>query len=421
MKYCKKCVQPDTRPGIYFSDEGVCGACLYEEDVKKNIDWDQRVNELKELVEWAKREAEGKGTNYDCAIGVSGGKDSTFQALYARDKLGLRPLLVNSEPEGITEIGARNIENLKNLGFDVISLRPNPVLMKKLIKRDFYRHANPAKITEYSLYSSTYIIADKFSIPLIIQGENPGLTLGARNTGVGVDGDALKANMLITLASGIKEYLEDGFDEKDLYMFHYVADSLRRKGVRGSWLNYYEKNWSPTRNAALSIAHGLTIRPPDVNLHDLGTYRRYSQMDGRLLEVNQLLKYLKFGFGQATDYACYDIRDRLITREQGIVLVKEFDGRCGEQYIQHFCNYIDITIDEFWRVANSVRGDMWDEDRDGNWMLKNPIWEQEPVGDININEVIASLDRSLNRVIMKYKKGFETLKSSLGTVKNLKK
>ena len=107
-------------------------------------------------------------SNYDCVVGVSGGKDSTLQALIARDKLGLRCLLVNSEPEGITEIGKHNIENLKNLGFDVISLRPNPKLMKKLIKRDFYKYLNPQKVTEFSLYSSGYIIADEFNIPLII-------------------------------------------------------------------------------------------------------------------------------------------------------------------------------------------------------------------------------------------------------------
>ena len=85
-----------------------------------------------------------------------------FQALYARDVLGLRTLLVNGEPEGITDIGRYNIENIKQLGFDVISIRPNPQLMKKMIKRDFYTHLNPAKITEYALCASTHIMADKW-------------------------------------------------------------------------------------------------------------------------------------------------------------------------------------------------------------------------------------------------------------------
>ena len=149
MKICTKCIQPDTRPGIFFNKMGVCGACLWEES-KKSIDWDSRFKELEKIAEWAKESSMG---NYDCVIGVSGGKDSTTQALTARDRLGLKTLLVNSEPEGITEIGKNNIENLKNLGFDVVTLRPNPKIMKKLIRRDFYKYLNPVKITEYSFFS----------------------------------------------------------------------------------------------------------------------------------------------------------------------------------------------------------------------------------------------------------------------------
>ena len=134
-------------------------------------------------------------------VSFSGGKDSTTQAVIAREELGLHCLLVNGEPEGLTELGRHNIENLKQLGFDVISMRPNPKLMKKLIKWDFYNHLNPVKATEFSLWASTYIIAEKFRVPLIIQGENPGLTLGARLTGVGTDGNALKAEMLQTLST----------------------------------------------------------------------------------------------------------------------------------------------------------------------------------------------------------------------------
>ena len=213
MKVCKKCLQPDTRPGIFFNQDGICGACIWE-DTKKDIDWELREKELKKISEWAKKSTE---SNYDCVIGVSGGKDSTKQALTARDRLGLRCLLVNSEPEGITAIGSSNIENLKKLGFDVISLRPNPKVTKSLIKYDFFKHLNPVKITEFSLYSSTYIIADKFGIPLIIQGENPGLTLGTSLTGVGTDENAMKANELQTLSSGWEKYLEvEGIEENDL-------------------------------------------------------------------------------------------------------------------------------------------------------------------------------------------------------------
>jgi len=370
MKICKKCIQPDTRPGIYFDKSGICGACLWEKE-KEKIDWDSRRKELEEIASWAK---DTTSSNYDCAIGVSGGKDSTMQAIIARDELGLRPLLVNSEPEGITEIGKHNIENLKQLGFDVISIRPNPKIIKKLIKRDFYKYLNPVKITEYSLYSSTYIIAEKFEIPLIIQGENPGLTLGARLTGVGTDSNALKANELQTLSSGWKEYLEvDGVTEKDLYLYHYDRKKLEENNVKGIWLQYFLKNWSSRGNAEFSRRYGLEWRSKDFDFSSIGTYVPFAQLDGDLTQVNQLLKYIKFGFGQCMDSACYDLRENRITKKEALDLVRMYDGKCSEFYIKKFCDYIDIDLESFWKVAEKFRGPMWIKNSDGEWY--NTYWD----------------------------------------------
>ena len=115
-------------------------------DLDIAIKLNKRINDLNEIVEVAKK----KNANYDCVIGVSGGKDSTKQAITARDKLGLKCLLVNYQPDNITEIGIKNIENLKQLGFDVLSIRPNPKVMQKLVKYDFFNHLNPVKATEFS-------------------------------------------------------------------------------------------------------------------------------------------------------------------------------------------------------------------------------------------------------------------------------
>ena len=364
MRVCKRCIQPDTRPGIYFDDQGVCGACLWEEK-KKEINWKSREKELQDIAKWAKKTTK---SNYDCVIGVSGGKDSTKQALTARDLLGLRCLLVNSEPEGITELGRYNIENLKQLGFDVISLRPNPKVMRLLVKRDFYKNLNPVKITEFSLFASTYIIADKFDIPLIIQGDNPGLTLGASLTGVGTDSNAMKADELHTLSSGWKEYVEvEGIEEKDLYLFHYDRKKLEEKGYKGIWLNYFLKEWSNHKNAVFSKEHGLRWRSENFDRESVGTYLPYFQLDGDLTQVNQLLKYIKFGFGQCMDHVCYDLREGRMTRDEAVELVMKYDGKCSEAYIEKFCSYIGISQKEFWRVTEKFRGPMWKKDQKGNW------------------------------------------------------
>ena len=124
-----------------------------------------------------------------------------------------------------------------------------------------------------------YIIADKFNIPLIIQGENTGLTFGVSKTGRGTDSDALKANKNATLSSGIQEYLDDGFEEKKLFLFDYDAEKLRTREIVGIWLNYYIKQYSFEHNAWFSLKHGLKIRPEDMNYNDYGTYCRYSQLN----------------------------------------------------------------------------------------------------------------------------------------------
>lgn len=373
MRYCKKCLQPDTRPGIKFDENGVCYACLYEEE-KKKIDWNAREKELKEIAEWAKKTAKGP---YHCVIGVSGGKDSTFQAVYAKEKLGLNVLLVNSEPDQITEIGKHNIENLINLGFDVIKMRPNPKIVKKLVKKSFYKYGNPIKPTEYPLWTSAYIIADKFDIPLVIQGENAALTLGVVNTGLGNDGNALNVNEGNTLAGGnASDWVDDEIIENELFMYQFPdKKKLIEKGIKAIYLQYYVKEWSQVYNADFSIARGLFGRTTE-DLHELGRYRRYSALDSDMQIVNQMLKYYKFGFGFATDEACYDIREGRISREDAKWLVKEYDGKCGEKYIEEFCKYIEITKEEFWSVVdNLVNKELFEKDINGRWQPKFKIGE----------------------------------------------
>lgn len=369
MKICKECIQPDTRPGIFFDKNRICGACLWEKE-KKKINWAERNRELKKIVELAKKKTE---SNYDCVIGVSGGKDSTKQAIVARDILGLRCLLVNAEPEGITEIGKKNIANLKNLGFDVMTLRPNPKIMKKLVKRDFYKYLNPQRVTEHSLYSSAYIIADNFNIPLIIQGENAGLTLGTSLTGLGKDSDAMKINQSDTLSNSWRDYIDDEISEKDLFMYHYNRQRLEFKEIQAIWLQYFDKDWSYRGNAEFSKKFGFIGRSKDFDPNSVGTYVEFAQLDSDLIQVNQMLKYIKFGFGQCIDHACYDIREGRITREYGIELVKKYDGKCSEYYIKKFCDYIDIKINEFWSTVEKFRGDMWKKSKDGNW--HNSYWD----------------------------------------------
>ena len=375
MRYCKRCLQPDTRPGIIFDDEQICFACRYEES-KATIDWAAREAELKGFAEEAKAEAKKRGNIYDCIIGVSGGKDSTFQAVYAKEKLGLNPLLINCMPDEITEIGLKNINNLNNLGFDIISIRPNPIVAKKLARKSFFERGNIIAASEYCLWASSYIMAVKFNIPLIIQGENAALTLGAAKNQEAT-GNAFSVMQLETIrGASVDSFvdLSNNITEKDLFLYKIpTVEEMQAKGIKAIFLQYYTREWSQVSNADFAVARGLTGRSGD--LHDLGRYRRYTALDCDLQIPNQMIKYLKFGFGYATDEICYDIREGRFSREDGKWYVNEYDGLCGQQYIEKACKYLSITEAEFWEVVDKyVNRDLF-EKVNGKWTPKFTVGE----------------------------------------------
>ena len=375
MRYCKKCVQPDTRPAIKFDNDCVCYACRYHEKIDHGINWKKRQKELREIVKRAKSNSKG---GHDCVIGVSGGKDSHFQALYAKEKLGLNCLLVNLAPDGITKWGAHNIENLIQHGFDAMIMRPNPKIWKKVIKYSFCKYGNPVKPTEYPLWASSYIAALKFDIPLVIQGENAGLTLGVVE-GVGEGDNALDVNLLDTMAGGnASDWAVEGIKLNEVSWYQFPdKNELKNSNIRGIWLNYYTKEWSYSHNIEYAKRHGLIGREG----HDpklTGRLSPYCSIDAESHQiVNQMLKYYKFGFGFVTDETCYYIREGRMTREEAIELVKQYDGKCGKVYLKDFCDYIDITIDEFWRVTDHfVNKELFENDpKTGNWKPKFKVGE----------------------------------------------
>lgn len=379
MKYCVKCLQPNTRPDIMFDNEGVCYACKYQDSLA-GIDWIQREAELRDVAEEAKKKAKEKGLSYDCVIGVSGGKDSTFQAVYAREKLGLHPLLVNCYPDEITEIGRHNFDNLNKLGFDIISVHTDPNIAKKLARKTFLERGNIVAASEYCLWASAYIMADKFDIPLIIQGENAALTLGTAKTQEPT-ADAYSVLQLNTLRGGnIRELIEgENISMEEMYFYKFPdIENMKKRGIKAVFLQYYAKEWSQTRNATFSVARGLHGRSTE-DLHDIGRYRRYTALDSDLQIVNQMIKYLKFGFGFATDEACYDIREGLISREDAKWLVTEYDGKCGEQYIELACRYLSITKEQFWETVDKyVNRDLFEKDENGKWLPKFTVGEDYP-------------------------------------------
>lgn len=363
MKYCTRCLQPDTRPNTVFTVDGVCPACDYFEALKR-VDWRERYEILQDLLS---RYSRKKGQYHDCIIGVSGGKDSTRQALFLRDKLGINPLLVclSYPPEQVTERGMSNLSNLINLGFDVVVSAPAPQTWMTLKKEGFRKFTNSFRSTEMALFSSVPQIAIRYGIKLILWGENPGLQLGDMKTlgKSGYDGNNLR--YMNTLSSGLEWMLECGFSRGELVPYLYPETSeFEKHDLQIVYLGWFLGDWSLVNNATYSCGSGLDIREDGVE--KTGDLYGVTALDEDFTPVNQLIKYYKFGFGRVTDYANEEIRLGRMTREHGIDVVERYDDAQDEKYIKNYCDYLSISESDFWnKVKSSLNRDLFTIEQDG--------------------------------------------------------
>ena len=369
MRYCTICFQPDTRPNAYFNEDGLCPACAYHQELK-DIDWEERFEILRGII---KQFPKQPNQYFDCIIGVSGGKDSTRQAMWARDKLGLRPLLVcfAYPPQQITERGASNLSNLIELGFDTLVLSPQPETWRKTLREGFLTFTNWAKASEQAIIGSAPKIAIQHKIPLILWGENPGLQLGDMKT-VGRNGyDGNNLRFMNTVSGGNLQWLfEKGFSKSDLINFRYPSvEEFEAASIQIVYLGWFWKDWSIINNGMYSVTQGLDVREDTVE--NTGDLTNVFSLDEDWVTLNQMIKYYKYGFGRATDHVNEAVRAGLMDREEGRIKIEKYDGCCSDYYIRTFCKFIDISVDEFWyTVHSSVNKDLFAINNDGSIVPK---------------------------------------------------
>jgi N-acetyl sugar amidotransferase len=368
MKYCKNCLQTDTRPGIKFTD-GVCPACIYFETLK-DVDWDERKSEINKIVKFGRK---NNHSGYDCIIGVSGGKDSVRQAFFVKDVLKMNPLLVclSYPPEQVTQRGVDNVSNMISHGFDCISVNPAPQIWKKLMREGFFKYTNWAKSTELALFSSVPRLAIAYQIPLIWWGENSALQLGDLNV-MGKNGsDGNNLRKMNTLSGGdITWLINNEVRTNDIIQYIYPSEKeMEDANLRITFLGYFWNDWSLIDNGNFSTLRGLEIR--NEKPWEIGDPLGITSLDEDWVTLNQMIKYLKYGFGRISDYVNEDIRNGKMTREEGIELIKKFDGSCSPEYIKSFSNYIGITVDEFWeQVDKSVNLELFTKQGKGKYLPK---------------------------------------------------
>lgn len=348
--YCVECLIPNTRPNSFFTDGGICSACeQYKAD--RSIDFGIRLDQLASIVKGRLEKHDYAKTSYDCLIGVSGGKDSTRQALWVREKLGLNPLLVAVlyPPRQETALGYRNLSNLLELDFDCHVIAPSPSNARVLFREGLLRFGNAFKATEMALFSGPQRLAERLGIPILFWGENPALQVGdyaTLGTTIWDGSNLLNSN---TLRGGQIDWIRDALGD-DLGTLPYQFPSSALKGDYAFsvyFLGPAWDDWGNVENAAFSTLRGLGLNSEGMLSGDL---YRTEMLDDDFQIVNFLIKYYKFGFQRASEQASSLLRKGVIEREEAAEFAYVRDQECDEQIIENFCAYAEISVEKLWSV-----------------------------------------------------------------------
>ena len=344
MKYCKICLDPETRPRTSFDNKGICFACNSYHQDNQMFSYNNRLRIFHELINNFK----SNNKYYDCVLGVSGGKDSTRQAIWLRDKFKLNPLLVccSYPPEQVTDVGAKNLSNLMKLGFNIIISAPAPGLWKKSVRKGFLM-GNYLIGPEIALYSSLPQIAIRYGIKLIFWGESPALVWNDKKTKLknGYDGNALRNSN--TLKNCDISWLRKITNNKS-HLLPYKYPSIKefkKNNLQIIYLSWFWKNWTFINNAKYSCLNGLETKKDSIK--KTGDLYGLTAIDDAWVSLNQMIKYYKFGFGRVTDLLNFEVRYGNITREKAIKYAEKYDGKCSQIFINDFCKYIGITKRDF--------------------------------------------------------------------------
>lgn len=387
VKFCTRCVMSNQRPAssiefrhtkdhkhktLNFNETGVCDACRVAEQ-KGVIDWKKREEELLQLLDKHRR-SDGQ---YDCVVPGSGGKDSAYQAHVLKYKYGMHPLTVTWPPIMYTEYGYQNFKNWIEVGgFDNITFKQNGKVMKLLTRFAIENLFHPFQTFILGQKNLGPKIAAKFGIPLIFYGENEaeyGNPI-ADNASSLRDKSYYAMNNLdeIYLAGvSIKELVEKyGVSLADLMAFLPAPyQELEKSNVEVHYLGYYLK-WVPQEVYYYAVEHtGFQARP----FRTQGTYSKYNSIDDKIDDLHYYTTFIKFGIGRATYDASQEIRNKHLTREEGVALVKRFDGEFPDRYFNEVMEYIGMKPEQFFELADRARSPHLWAKANGEWKLRHTV------------------------------------------------
>ena len=363
--WCKNCINMSTRPRISFDQRGYCNACQWSEE-KKNLDWDSRINELKEILQNKK-----KNGIYDCIVPVSGGKDGAYVAYKLKNDYGLRVLTVTSRPPLESEIGKRNLIQFVNSGFDHIHITPNQNAMKKLNKIGFVKKGSPYYGWLISIFSVVIKIAIQNNIELIFYGEDGEVEYGGSTKN--------KNKAFFDIKYMIKNYFEgdyheikktSGLNNHELFWFDIDEKHMNEiEKIKLTHWGYFEP-WDSYRNYLYAKEKYKLSESEGANE---GTFTNFAQNDQALFALHMYLMYLKFGFGRATQDAGIEIRRGAMNRDQATNLAKLYDNNYPSNFIDLYLEYYQMNYTEFQDVLDKFANKELFEKKNGIWEPKFQI------------------------------------------------
>lgn len=389
--FCNRCVMSNQRPAsavefkhnkdskkttLYIDNEGICDACRVAER-KEQIDWKQREEELLKLLDNYRR----NDGHYDCIVPGSGGKDSVYAAHLLKYKYGMHPLTVTWPPMMYTDYGYKNFRNWIEVGgFDNITFKPNGRVMKLLTRLSIENLLHPFQTFILGQKNLAPKIAVKYKIPLIFYGEHEaeyGNPIADTTTSLRDKSYYTMHNLDDIYLGGVSipELIEKyNLSLADLMAFLPVDyKELEAFPLEVRYLGYYIK-WTPQEAYYYSVEHtNFQARP----FRSQGTYSKYNSIDDKIDDLHYYTTYIKFGIGRATYDASQEIRNRHITREEGVGLVKRFDGEFPDRYFHEVMEYLEMKPERFFELCNQFRSPhLWEKDN-GEWKLGHAVWHEQ--------------------------------------------
>jgi len=373
IKFCKKCIMPDSRPRIVFDENGICNACLHSEK-KNKINWADREKEFLKLIEEIKSHSKKTNAHYDCVVPWSGGKDSTSIALKLKFEYELNPLLVTFSPLLINECGSFNREEVSKMGFDSVFLSPNQKVSKTLSKRFFTERGNPKVAWDAGVNAGPVQVAINYNIPTVFYAEHGeseygGLVLNEESE--------KKRNLREVIEHQIGDFPENWVSHeiniKDLSPYIYPSEErMVKKNLTAYYFSYFFK-WSMLENYEY-VKEKMPSFKTNPNGRTEGTFTDFDSLDDKIDNLYYYMQYTKFGFGRATRDSCRMIQNNQMTRDKAIELARKYDSEFPEINFNEVLEYLEIDKEQFEVIVDKHRNnEIWKSARNNKWELINSI------------------------------------------------